>query len=103
MQHFETINKTLPQQHNASEDTHEDKFTRTLLDYTSKSSPIDAIMAVNEDALHLASNPLSLAPAPTVPALKPTSLDTVRTILDIFSGKEQKENQDTQNSTLLVL
>ena len=44
MQHFETINKTpTTNKQDNSSDNQELKFKKTLIDYSSKSSPIDAI------------------------------------------------------------
>ena len=75
MEHFETINKTpTTNKQESYSDNQELKFKKTLIDYSSKSSPIDAITLVDEDAIHMVHSEIPLVVTPIIPGLKSSSI-----------------------------
>jgi hypothetical protein len=75
MEHFETINKTpTTTKQDSLSDNQEVKFKKTLIDYSSKTSPIDAITLVDEDAIHMVHSEIPLVVTPIIPGLKSSSI-----------------------------
>jgi hypothetical protein len=104
MQHFESINNYQPQKDSkeqkdqkGSQTDYQQKFAQTIEEYKTHTSAIDQILAFDEDAGRILTNPEKFSEQPTL-SLKPTLVEQLKLISVFFEGHEPKDSPDLLKS-----